>query len=96
MIEFLSKFENRSIKFARVNSILITKSINLQLITLILCGAGVRCDIDIFIYKPTASAQSFNREVCGLFKRISKRIIQMSKIISVCKPKQKFPHYKFN
>ena len=29
------KFENRGIKIARVNSILITKSINLQLITLI-------------------------------------------------------------
>ena len=39
MIEFLRKFENRSIKFI-VNSILITKSINyyLQLFTLILYG----------------------------------------------------------
>ena len=31
MIEFLRKYENRSIKIARVNSILITKFINLQL-----------------------------------------------------------------
>ena len=40
MVEFLRKFENRGIKIARVNSSLITKSINLQLITLILCGVG--------------------------------------------------------
>ena len=44
MIEFLRKFENRSIKIARVNSILIAKSINLQLFTLTLFGFGVRCD----------------------------------------------------
>ena len=50
MIEFLRKFENRSIKIARVNSILITKSINLQLLTLILYGFGVRC-ISPFIEK---------------------------------------------
>ena len=29
MVEFLSKFENRNIKITRVNSIRITKSINL-------------------------------------------------------------------
>ena len=34
MVEFLRKFENRGIKIAQVNSILITKSINLQLFTL--------------------------------------------------------------
>ena len=44
MIEFLRKFENRSIKIVRVNSILITKPINLQLFTLVLYGLGVRCD----------------------------------------------------
>ena len=38
MVEFLRKFENRGIKIARVNSILITKSINLQLCTLNLDG----------------------------------------------------------
>ena len=43
-VEFLRKFENRGTKFARGNSILITKSINLQLFTLILCGVGVCCD----------------------------------------------------
>ena len=42
-------------------SILITKSFNLQLFTLILYGLRVRCDVDIF--KLTASAQSINREV---------------------------------
>ena len=40
MIEFLRKFENRGIKIARVNAILITKSINLLLCTLILYGDG--------------------------------------------------------
>ena len=43
MIKFLRKFENRGIKIAQVNSIL-TKSINLQLFTIILQGIGVRCD----------------------------------------------------
>ena len=45
MVEFLRKFEDRNIKIARVNSILITKSINVQLFTLLLCGVGVRCDL---------------------------------------------------
>ena len=43
MIEFLKKFEdheNHSIKIARVNLILIKKSINLQLFTLIFCDFG--------------------------------------------------------
>ena len=44
MIEFLRKFENRGIKIARVNSIHITKSFNLQLFTLIVYGVRVRCD----------------------------------------------------
>ena len=48
MIEFLRKFENRSIKIARVNSIFITKYINSQLFTLILDGFGVRCDLRQF------------------------------------------------
>ena len=34
------KIENRGIKIARVNSILITKSINLKLFTLILYSIG--------------------------------------------------------
>ena len=38
MIEFFRKFENRGIRIARVNSILNTKSIDLQLFTLILFG----------------------------------------------------------
>ena len=44
MVEFLRKFKNRGIKITRVNSILITKSSNLQLFTFILYGVGVRCD----------------------------------------------------
>ena len=44
MVEVLKKIENCGIKIARVNSILITKSINLQLFTLILYGVGVLCD----------------------------------------------------
>ena len=40
MVEFLTKFENRGIKINRVNSILITESINLQLFTLISYGVG--------------------------------------------------------
>ena len=44
MIEFLGKFENCGVKTARVNSILITKSINLQLFTLNLYVVGLRCD----------------------------------------------------
>ena len=44
MIEFLRKFENRGTKIAPVNSILITIYINLQWLTLILYGVGVRCD----------------------------------------------------
>ena len=38
MVEFFRKFENRGIKITRVNSILIAKSLNLQLFTLILYG----------------------------------------------------------
>ena len=61
MIEFLRKFKNRSIKIDRVNLIVITKFINLQLFILILYGVGGL--FDIYIFKLTASAQSINREV---------------------------------
>ena len=58
MIEFLRKFETRSIKIARVNSILITKSINFQLFILILyCVGGPLWSKAIF------RAQSIYREV---------------------------------
>ena len=60
MVEFPRRSENRGIKFAGVNSIRITKSINLPIFCTVL---GVSCDIDVF--KLTASAQSFNREVYG-------------------------------
>ena len=45
MVEFLRKFENRGIKMARVNSIRITKSINLLFI---LCSVGVSFDRGLF------------------------------------------------
>ena len=61
IVEFFRKIENRGIKIARLNTILITKSIDLQLFTFILYGVGVRCDVDTF--KLTASAQSIYREV---------------------------------
>ena len=44
MVEFLRKFVNRVIQIRQDNSILITKSINLQLFTFILYGFGVRCN----------------------------------------------------
>ena len=43
MVEFFKKIQNRSIKISGVNSILLTKSTNLPLFTLILYGFGVRC-----------------------------------------------------
>ena len=53
MVEPLRKFENRCIKIAGVNEILITKSINLQLFTLILYSVGVRCDQKLFsVFSP--------------------------------------------
>ena len=48
MKEFLKKIESRSIKMARVNSILSTKSINLQFFTLILYCFMVSCDLGRF------------------------------------------------
>ena len=42
------KIEDRSIKIARVNSILVTKLINLPLFTLILEDFGGRCDLGRF------------------------------------------------
>ena len=40
MVEFFRKFENPGIKIARVNSILLAKSIDLQLFTSILIAVG--------------------------------------------------------
>ena len=45
MVEFLRKSEGRGDEIARVNSIRMTKSINLLWI---LYAAGSRCDVDIF------------------------------------------------
>ena len=44
MIIFFRKFETRDVKIARLNSILITKPINLEFLNLILYDVGVRCD----------------------------------------------------
>ena len=60
MVEFLSKFENRGSKIDRVNSILITNFITLQLFTLNLYGVALSCDVGIV--KITASAQPLFRE----------------------------------
>ena len=48
LLSNLRKFGNHGIKIALVNQILITKSINSELFTLILYMLGVRCDVDIF------------------------------------------------
>ena len=52
------KIENRGIKIARVNSIFITKSINLQLFTLILYGVE-----GPLWSKAISRVRSINREV---------------------------------
>ena len=53
MIEFLRKFVNPEIKIARVNTILITKSVNLQFFTLFVYGVGVRCDLrPFYVHSP--------------------------------------------
>ena len=54
-LKFLRKFVNRGIKIARVNSILITKSINLHLFIWFWTVSDVLCDVDVF--KLTASVQ---------------------------------------
>ena len=61
MVEFPTKFENCRVKIDRLDSILITKSVNLQFFTLILYGVWGSCDVDIF--KLTFNAQSIYREV---------------------------------
>ena len=49
MFQLFRTFENRGIKIARVNLILIAKFINLKVFTLFLYGVGgVRCDVGIF------------------------------------------------
>ena len=53
MVEFLSKFESRYFKIARVNSIGITKSTNFLLFR---TGVRFRCDVEIL--KLTARALS--------------------------------------
>ena len=57
MLVFLGKFENRGIKIAWVNSIHISKNINLLLFRM---ASEVRCDVDIS--KLTTRAQSINSE----------------------------------
>ena len=58
------KFDSCGIKIAWVNSILVTKSINLQLFTLILYVLGVHCYV--VILKLTTSTQSIDGEVYDL------------------------------
>ena len=63
MVEVLRKFENRDMKNALVTSIMITKSINLGLFTLILCGVG-----GPLWSKAIFRAQSIYREVYDFYK----------------------------
>ena len=60
LVELLKKSENLDDKIDRVNSIRITKSINLLLFYMML---GFFCDVDIF--KQTVCVQSIFREVNG-------------------------------
>ena len=55
------KTENRGIKIARVNSILMTKSHNLQSFILICRVSWVRCDVEVF--KLTVNAQYICKKV---------------------------------
>ena len=50
--EFFIKFENRSMKTAQVNSILITKSMNIQLFTFFMVGWSVviLCDFQCSVH----------------------------------------------
>ena len=75
--EFLRKFENRGIKIDPVNWILIIKSMNLQLFTLILFGVRgpLWCWSASLL---TASAQYINREVYVL---VNLKILWVMKII---------------
>ena len=50
MVEFLRKFEKRSIKIARVNSILITKSINLLKFRTVLGSAAIEDDFPCIVH----------------------------------------------
>ena len=60
--EFLSKSESRDNKIARVNSVRITKSINL-----LSYRAGVQVRFDVGILELTARTQSIYREVYGYY-----------------------------
>ena len=62
MVKFLRNFENRGIKIARVNSILITKIYQFTVIYLnfVRCWGSVVMSTS---FKLTASAESINREV---------------------------------
>ena len=61
MIIFCKKLRIVALKLLRVNSILITKSINYSYLLFFCTVLAVRCDADIF--KLTATAQSIYREV---------------------------------
>ena len=69
---FHRKSENRGIKIARVNLILITKSTNSQLFIVILQGVGVRCDPRRFSVLSPLVEKSMIREnsFVSIFKNI--------------------------
>ena len=74
MIEFLRKFENRGIKFGRVNSIRIPKSINLQQFTLILYADGVSYDRRAFlVHNPFIEKYIFSEYAAFVFSYFSEQ-----------------------
>ena len=75
MIEFLRKFENRDIKISRVNSILITKSVTLQLFTLIFYGVWVRFDRRRFSVHSLFIEKSMYYEMKIIIKKINTNFV---------------------
>ena len=73
MIEILRKFENPGIKIAQVNYILITKSVNLQLFTLISYGVWVRCDQNRF----SVHSPFIEKSMCHDFEKASDLKVEM-------------------
>ena len=78
MVVFLGKFED--IKIGRVNTIRITKSINLLSFCTVL---GVRCDVNI--YELTARAQSINSEsLCTVITLLKYFLFNYKNKVSFC------------
>ena len=70
MIEFLRKFENPGITIARVNSILVTKSNNIQFFAQNPYGVGVGCDRRRFSVHSPFIEKSMVLSFGGCFKML--------------------------